>query len=102
MTSAVGGWSQPSHPLLLLAHKLVPQFNLGQLSGECFLTPLNVSFYTLGEYTFFPPSFYINGVELACVPHLRYLGVWLDTSLTWREHIRQVSQRALARLHLIS
>ena len=40
-------------------------------------------------------------MELACVPHLRYLGVWLDTSLTWREHIRQVSQRALARLHLI-
>ena len=63
--------------------------------------PAKCQLLSIGRTRLPPPTFQISGVQLACVPHLRYLGVWLDTTLSWREHIRRVSQRALARLRLI-
>ena len=62
--------------------------------------PAKCQLLYIGRIHLSTAPFYISGVQLACVLHLRYLGVWLDTSLTWREHIRQVSQCALA--HYIS
>ena len=47
------------------------------------------------------PALRLDGVPLECVSSLRYLGVWLDSKLCWREHIAQVSQKALGRLRLI-
>ena len=47
------------------------------------------------------PVLYLDGVALECVSSLRYLGVWLDSTLCWREHIAQVSQKALGRLRAI-
>ena len=47
------------------------------------------------------PELRLDGVPLECVSSLRYLGVWLDSKLCWREHIAQVSQKALGRLRLI-
>ena len=41
------------------------------------------------------PDLHLDGVPLECVSSLRYLGVWLDSKLSWREHITQVSQKAL-------
>ena len=41
------------------------------------------------------PQLRLDGVPLECVSNLRYLGVWLDSKLCWREHIAQVSQKAL-------
>ena len=35
-------------------------------------------------------------------PTFDYLGVWLDTTLSWREHIQRVSQRALAHVYASS
>ena len=63
--------------------------------------PHKCKLLSIGRIRATPPSFLLNGVALQCVPHLRYLGVWLDSSLSWKEHIRQVSQRALNRLRLI-
>ena len=63
--------------------------------------PTKCQLLSIGRTRLPQPAFQISGVPLACVPHLRYLGVWLDTTLSWREHIRRVSQRALARLRLI-
>ena len=63
--------------------------------------PAKCQLLSIGRIRLPPPVFQISGVQLACVPHLRYLGVWLDTTLSWREHIRRVSQRALVRLRLI-
>ena len=47
------------------------------------------------------PDLRLDGVPLECVSSLRYLGVWLDSKLSWREHITRVSQKALGRLRLI-
>ena len=44
------------------------------------------------------PCFALNGLSLDHIIHLSYLDVWLDSILSWHEHIRQVSQRALHRL----
>ena len=44
------------------------------------------------------PELRLDGVPLECVSSLRYLGVWLDSTLCWQEHIDQVSQKALGRL----
>ena len=40
-------------------------------------------------------------MALECVPSLRYLGVWLDSTLCWRDHIVRVSHKALGRLRLL-
>lgn len=63
--------------------------------------PHKCKLLSIGRVSTSPPSFTLNGVALQSVPHLRYLGVWLDSSLSWKEHIRQVSNRALGRLRLI-
>ena len=47
------------------------------------------------------PDLRFDGVALECVPSLRYLGVWLDSTLCWRDHIVHVSKKALGRLRLI-
>ena len=63
--------------------------------------PTKCQLLSIGRIRLPPPVIQISGVQLVCVPHLRYLGVWLDTTLSWREHIRRVSQRALPCLCLI-
>ena len=47
------------------------------------------------------PDFCLNGVPLECISSLHYLGIWLDSQLSWQEHIAQVSQKVLGRLQLI-
>ena len=47
------------------------------------------------------PDLRFDGVVLECVPSLRYLGVWLDSTLCWWDHIVHVSKKALGRLRLI-
>ena len=47
------------------------------------------------------PMLYLDGVALEHVSSLRYLGVWLDSTLCWREHIARISQKALGRLRAI-
>ena len=47
------------------------------------------------------PDLRFDGVALECVPSLRYLGVWLDSTLCWRDHIARVSHKALGRLRLL-
>ena len=63
--------------------------------------PAKCKILAIGRPSAPPPSFALGGVDLECVPHLRYLGVWLDSSLSWVEHIRRVCQRALDRLRTI-
>ena len=41
------------------------------------------------------PVLRLGGVALECVPCLRYLGVMIDSTLSWSDHIAWVSQRAL-------
>ena len=48
-----------------------------------------------------PPVVLLGNVALKVVPVLRYLGVWIDSGLTWRTHIRLVAQKALGRLRAI-
>lgn len=48
-----------------------------------------------------PPSFRLNGTPVERVTCLRYLGVWLDSKLSWAPHIRQVTQKALTRLSVV-
>ena len=48
-----------------------------------------------------PPSFFLKGVALPRVMCLRYLGIWIDARLTWRTHIRLVTQKAMDRLRRI-
>ena len=65
-------------------------------------SPAKCQLLTIGRISAVPPpSFSLGGTELARVPHLRYLGVWLDSTLSWTEYIRRVSQRAMDRLHLL-
>ena len=47
------------------------------------------------------PDLLFDGVALECVPSLRYLGVWFDLTLCWRDHIVQVSHKALGHLRLL-
>ena len=54
--------------------------------------PAKCKVLAIGHPSAPPPSFALGGVDLDCVPHLRYLGVWLDSSLSWGEHIRRVCQ----------
>ena len=63
--------------------------------------PAKCQVLAIGWTSSSPPPFSLGDTELAHVPHLRYLGVWLDTTLSWREHIQRVSQRALDRLRLL-
>lgn len=63
--------------------------------------PAKCQVLSIGRISAPPPVFVLGDVQLACVPYLRYLGVWLDSTLSWREHIRRVSQRALGRLRLL-
>ena len=63
--------------------------------------PAKCQLLVIGCTSTAPPSFTLGGSELTHVPHLRYLGVWLDSSLSWNEHIRRVSQWALDRLRLL-
>ena len=48
-----------------------------------------------------PPSLSLQGTPLTWVPHIRYLGVWVDSKLTWRQHISAVARQGLTRLRLI-
>ena len=48
-----------------------------------------------------PPCLSLQGTPLTWVPHIRYLGVWVDSKLTWRRHISVIAQRGLSRLRLI-
>ena len=43
--------------------------------------PTKCQLLSIGRICLHPPVFQISGVQLVCVPHLRYLGVWLDTTL---------------------
>ena len=43
----------------------------------------------------------ISGIPITCEPHLRCLGVWLDSKLSWEVHIDRICQKALNRLHMI-
>ena len=63
--------------------------------------PTKCKLLCIGRISAPPPYFVLNGILLDHVAHLRYLGIWLDSTLSWREHIRRVSQRALHRLRLI-
>ena len=47
------------------------------------------------------PSFHIGETTLEYVPSLKYLGVWFDSTLSWREHIRHASDKALTRLRVL-
>ena len=47
-----------------------------------------ISALSIGRIRLPPLVFQISGVYFDCIPHLYYLGVWLDTTLLWREHIR--------------
>ena len=44
---------------------------------------------------------HINGDELALVQSSRYLGVYVDTSLNWKEHIKSVSEKVLRALGIL-
>ena len=78
---------QISHTVQIWAHQWKMTFN-----------PHKCKLLCISRSSTSPSSFTLNGQALQQVPHLRYLGVWLDSSLSWKEHIRQVSQRALGRL----
>ena len=47
------------------------------------------------------PDLRFDVVAVEYVPSLRYLGVWLDSTLCYRDRIVQVFQKALGRLKLI-
>ena len=48
-----------------------------------------------------PLSLSLQGTPLTWVPHIRYLGVWVDSKLTWRRHISVIARQGLTRLRLI-
>lgn len=47
------------------------------------------------------PALFLDGVALASVTELRYLGVWLDSKLSWAHHVAVVTGLARRRLRLI-
>ena len=56
---------------------------------------------SIGRIRDTPPSFHLNGTSVECVSCLRYLGVWLDSKLSWKPHIQKVAEKALLRLGVI-
>ena len=42
---------------------------------------------------FIPYNYYIADSPIKEVNHVKYLGVMIDQSLTWNEHIKQVSKK---------
>ena len=45
-----------------------------------------------------PPSFSLGDTSLECVPSMRYLGVIIDSKLSWDTHVRYVAQKAKTKL----
>lgn len=43
----------------------------------------------------------VNGVQLQCVPKLKFLGVIFDTKLLWRQHIQYICQRVAPRIQML-
>ena len=44
---------------------------------------------------------FVGGVRLSRVPFLRYLGVYIDETLSWRQQTQKLNQRVQSRLHYL-
>jgi hypothetical protein len=38
------------------------------------------------------PAIFVNNVQIPASPSTEYLGIYLDNHLTWKEHIRKITQ----------
>ena len=52
--------------------------------------------------TIFKPTFTINNISIPSTTSTKYLGIWFDTKLSWKEHISKIKHKALQRIIQIS
>ena len=55
-------------------------------------------FMIIGRVRAPPHTFSLGGTPLECVPSMRYLGVMVDSKLSWDTHVRYIVQKAKTKL----
>ena len=64
--------------------------------------PTKCQFMIIGHYPQDPsPTLLLHGTPLVQTACMKYLGVWIDSSLSWKEHVQRVAQKALDHLWAI-
>jgi hypothetical protein len=51
--------------------------------------PMQVNFSPRREQC---PAIFLNNIQIPASPSTKYLGIYLDNHLTWKEHIRKKTQ----------
>ena len=64
-------------------------------------SPEKCKLLVIGRIRDTPLHFHLHGRELEQPSTLRYLGVWLDPTLSWKTHILKVTEKALKRLRML-